>query len=181
VTRRYLVGGPSNSGKSTFTLTLVAHLCERRGLSAEAIELDVWSRSFAAFRGETTFAARAKDRGLDWDWQSPLRQQIAAFNASRCDIVLADLPGQLDEAIAFICDRVSGAQALVVSRTLEGLDEWGGFFERHGVPVAQRCLTFLDWPPHLLVGLNRQVDPDQPDVAALGAALELPPDPDGQR
>lgn len=170
--RRFLVGGPTNSGKSTFSLTLVAHLRERLGLSAEAIELDVWSRSFAAFRGETPFETRPKDSGLEWDWRTPLRRQLALFHASRCNVVLGDLPGQLDEAIAFICRAAPGASALVVSRDIAGLEEWGTFFERRGIPVAHRCLTFLDRHPHVLTGLSRRLDPDHADVAGFAAALQ---------
>jgi hypothetical protein len=167
---RLLIGGPSNSGKSTFVLSLVDCL-RMAGVTANAHELDVWSNSYVAFRGEVLFATRPKRQGLDWDWQTPLKERIDAFNADDADFVFGDLPGKLDEAITHACMNVRVTGALVISRKLDAITEWEDFFGKNGVPVIQSFLTFQDRPPVILVGMNRQCDPNHRDVKAFGDML----------
>lgn len=191
MTTRLLIGGPSNSGKSTFVLSLVDYLCGA-GITAAAHELDVWSNSYVAFRGEIPFEGRPKRQGLDWDWQTPLNERLDAFHADNADFVFGDLPGKLDEAIAHVCTAftrdepavlVPGtpatraqrdsplAGALVISRKLDAIPEWETFFEKNGVPVLQSFLTFQDRPPVILVGMNRDLDPSHRDVKSFGDML----------
>lgn len=169
--KRYLVGGPANSGKSTLVLSLAEHLRRQRGLTVEAIEFDVWSGSYRAFHGEFTFKDRPKRQGLAWDWQTPLRERIAAFRASQADIVFGDLPGIVDEAIELMCVEAKADAALVVSFSPEGLKDWTAFFAAHGLPVEFRVLTFKDDPPVIVTGMNRVISPDHADVAAFAAKL----------
>ena len=170
-TKRYLVGGPSNSGKSTYVLSLAKRLQSGHGIRARAIELDVWSGSYPAFRGEVSFKERPKKFGLDWDWKTPLDERLTAFRSCPAGLVFADLPGQIDEATAYICRNAGADYALVVSRSIRGLDEWSAFFERFGVPVAETFLTFKHRRPGIVSGLNRQIDPGHPDIARYAAAL----------
>lgn len=170
MTTRLLIGGPSNSGKSTFVLSLVEYL-RGAGLTANAHELDVWSNSYVAFRGEIPFEGRPKRQGLDWDWQTPLKERLDAFNADDATFVFGDLPGKLDEAIAHTCANASAHGALVISRKLDAIPEWETFFEKNGVPVLQSFLTFQDRPPVILVGMNRDLDPSHRDVKSFGDLL----------
>lgn len=172
MTTRLLIGGPSNSGKSTFVLSLVEYL-RGTGITANAHELDVWSNSYIAFRGEIPFEGRPKRQGLDWDWQTPLKERIDAFNADVSDFVFGDLPGKLDEAIAHTCANVRADGALVISRKLDALAEWEDFFGKNGVPLIQSFLTFQDRPPVILVGMNRNCDPNHRDVKSFGDTLLL--------
>lgn len=173
MTQRYYVGGPSNSGKSTFLLSLVEHLRLRRGRSASAIELDVWSHSYPAFRGEISFEGRPKTVGLDWDWQTPLLERLQEFQAAQEDLVFGDMPGKcIDEATEFMCEHGGPASAIVVSRTTEGLVAWTDFFTERGIHVAERFLTLKENDtPRLLHGMERKIVPDHPDVSAFGQLL----------
>lgn len=164
--RKYLVGGPSNSGKSTFVLSLAEHLRRDFSLSVDAIEFDVWSGSYPAFEGKIGFKERPKRFGLDWDWKTPLDERIARFNASNAEIVFGDMPGILDEAIRYMVEHAEADGGLVVSRTADGIVEWEKFFCENGLSVANRWLTFKDEPPVILVGMDRNVDPDHSDVVA---------------
>ena len=74
--RRYLICGPKNSGKSSYSLALKDHLCER-GIDTEAIELDVWGNSYGAFAGEYDFADRPKRTGVDWPWKEACDERLA--------------------------------------------------------------------------------------------------------
>ena len=115
-TKRYLVGGPQNSGKSTYVLSLAKRLQSGHGLRARAIELDVWSGSYPAFRGEVSFKDRPKQFGLAWDWKTPLDERIKEFNEAPDDIVLGDLPGaKIDEATDYMCKNAKADGAIVVS------------------------------------------------------------------
>ncbi|MEK9152619.1 MAG: hypothetical protein AAB692_04600 [Patescibacteria group bacterium] len=169
--KRFLIGGPSNSGKSTFVLSLAEHLQRDRGLSVEAFEFDVWSGSYPAFRGEVTFKDRPKKFGLNWDWQTPLRARINSFQISQADVVFGDLPGILDEAIDLMCREAKADAALVVSHSQAGLVEWQKFFEDRGVPVEWRILTYKDNPPLVVSGMNRQLVPGHDDIVQFAAKL----------
>jgi hypothetical protein len=168
-TKRYLVGGPQNSGKSTYVLSLAKRLTMGHGLRARAIELDVWSGSYPAFEGKVSFKDRPKKFGLDWDWRTPLDERIRDFNEAADDVVLGDLPGaKIDEATDHMCAAANADGAIVVSRTLDGLAQWREAFEARGVKVVYECLTFQGGrAPLVLRDMSRNVDPEHPDVAFL--------------
>jgi len=171
-TKRYLVGGPSNSGKSTYVLSLTRRLSGGHGITARAIELDVWSGSYPAFQGEISFKDRPKHFGLDWDWKTPLLARIREFNESTEDIVFGDLPGaKIDEATYHMFANCRADGAIIVSRTLEGLKLWREAFEKGGVPVVHECLSVHGQAPLILRDMNRVVDANHADVAILSARL----------
>ncbi len=168
VTRRYLVGGPANSGKSTFILSATRRLNCGLGKKAKAVEFDVWSQSYPAFEGQVSFKAREKRFGLEWDWKTPLDERLADFRGFDGDLVFGDLPGaKIDEATEYMC-RESGADgAIILSRNLEGLQLWRDAFRRFGIPVAHECLSIQGQTPLILHDMNRQLDAFHPDVAVL--------------
>lgn len=173
MTQRYFVGGPSNSGKSTFILSLVEHLQKWRDCTALAIELDVWSRSYPAFRGEVTFEDRPKQFGLEWDWQSPLLEQLQNFKNATEDFVFGDMPGKcIDEAIEFMCDNGGSAEAIVISHSVEDMNEWVEFFTKRNIHVVQRFLSVQDSSNlQLLHDMDRKIVPDDVFVASFGHNL----------
>lgn len=159
MTRRIIVGGPKGSGKSTFVPSLVDCL-KKRGRTAEAGELDVWSNSYLAFislfdpygaaetrseplelgvwpnsflaeKGKYTFETRPKRFTLhDWDWKAAIAPRIARFNESRAEYVFGDLPGVIGAANSHTLDLVRPTDVWVYSRTLEGLADWKRFCEK---------------------------------------------------
>ena len=168
MTKRYIVGGPPHSGKSTYVLSLTRRLTERLGRSALAVEFDVWSSSYPAFEGKIPFEGRPKRFGLDWDWQTPLDERIAQFNAATADVVFGDLPGaKIDAATDRMCREAKADGAIVVSRTLEGLKLWRQAFEERGVKVVLECLSVQGEVPLVLRDTNRTIDAAHPDVALL--------------
>jgi hypothetical protein len=171
-TKRYLVGGPSNSGKSTYVLSIVKRLNAGHGLRARAIELDVWSGSYPAFAGEVSFKDRPKHFGLEWDWKTPLDERIAEFNGAAEDVIFGDLPGaKIDEATDYMCAQAEADGAIVVSRTLDGLAQWRKAFEDRGVPVVYECLSYQGQAPLVLRDMHRTVDAIHPDVAFLAERI----------
>lgn len=165
---RYLVGGPFNSGKSTYVLSLVRRLESGLGRTAIAIELDVWSCSYPAFEGKVTFEDRPKRSGLDWDWKTPLDERLEEFNTAPADIVFGDLPGgKIDAAIDYMVANAEADGAIMVSRTLDGLWSWREAFETRGVPVVLECLSVQGHPPLMLRDMDRKIDPTHPDVASF--------------
>ncbi len=171
-TKRYLVGGPSNSGKSTYMLSLAKRLNAGHGVRARSIELDVWSSSYPAFRGEVSFKDRPKHFGLEWDWKTPLDARLKEFNEASEDIVFGDLPGaKIDAATDYMCANAKADGAIVVSRTLDGLKLWREAFEARGVAVVHECLSVQGQQPLVLRDMDRNVDPVHPDVASFAARI----------
>lgn len=176
MSKRYVVGGPSNSGKSTYVLSVTQALTTVHGLSARAIELDVWSGSYPAFRGEVTFKDRPKKFGLDWDWKTPLDERLAEFNGSTDDVVFGDMPGaKIDAATDYMCQNAKADGAIVISSSLDGLKLWAELFARHGIPIVDVCLSVRGPVPRLLRDMSREIDPDHPDVQVIAAALAQKP------
>lgn len=175
--KRYLVGGPSNSGKSSLLLSSVEFFRTgylRDTLSAVSIELDVWSLSYPAFRGEIPFEGRPKTVGLDWDWKTPLDLKLKEFNEAGADIVLGDLPGgkRIDEAHDYMIANAKADGAIVVSRSLEGLAEWRAYFLGKGLKVMLTVLTVPDEAPTLtLAAPPRSIDPEHDSVLDFAEAL----------
>ncbi len=170
MTKRYLVGGPSNSGKSTFALSLVKHL-NCLGISAEAVELDVWGNSYPAFRGEVPFHDRPKHKDFNWNWESALRGRLKQFQGSEAKYVFGDMPGKLGRASAFICDNAKPDGAIVVSRSLEGVLEWRRVFEDWFFPIVAEILTMMEMQPIIVVGMDRVVSGDKPDIRSFAEQL----------
>ncbi len=182
MTKRFLVGGPQNSGKSTYVLSLTRRLMSALGRSALAIELDVWSGSYPAFEGKVSFKDRPKKTGLDWDWKTPLDERLARFNAADEDFVFGDLPGaKIDAATDYMCANAKADGAIVVSRTLDGLKQWREAFEARGVPVVLECLSMQGDAPLVLRDMGRMVDPSHPDVALLADRALATSSPDERR
>lgn len=164
MTRRYLVGGESNSSKSTCVLALVAHL-ESRGISAEAVELDVWSNSYPAFRGEIDFDKRPKRFDLKWNWKRALNKRLQAFNTSRKRIVFGDMPGVLGAAGTHMCQVAQATGAIVISKTTEGLRAWQRFFrDDFDIPIVALVLSTQKIVPLVMPDMNRHVDGNNPFV-----------------
>jgi len=171
-TKRFLVGGPSNSGKSTYVLSVTDRLQGGMGRSARAVELDVWSGSHPAFRGEVPFEGRAKHFGLDWDWRTLLDKRLKEFNEAKEDVVFGDLPGaKIDEATEYMCRQAKADGAIVISRTLEGLKLWRDAFAGFGVVVVHECLSHRGRAPLILHDMNRIMDPRHADVAFLAERI----------
>lgn len=182
MTKRYLVGGPPNSGKSTYVLSLTRRLTGSLGRSALAVELDVWSSSYPAFEKKIPFEGRPKRFGLDWDWQTPLDERIRQFNGATEDFVFGDLPGaKIDAATDRMCRETRADGAIVVSRTLDGLKLWRQAFEERGIKVVLECLSVQGQVPLVLRDMNRIVDAEHPDVALLAETALDPNAEDAKR
>lgn len=172
MTKRYLVGGPPNSGKSTYVLSATKRIRSALGRTALAFELDVWSGSHAAFEGKYSFKDRPKKTGLDWDWKTPLDERLAQFNAADADVVFGDLPGaKIDAATDYMCANAKADGAIVVSRTRDDLKQWREAFEARGIPVVLECLSMQGDSPLVLRDMGRIVDPSHPDVALPAARM----------
>ncbi len=171
MTRRYLVGGESNSSKSTFVLSLVAFF-ESRGYSAEAVELDVWSNSYPAFRGEIDFDKRPKRFDLKWNWKRALNKRLQAFNTSRKQLVFGDMPGVLGAAGTHMCNVAKPTGAIVISRSIEGLKAWQRFFrDDFDIPIVALFLSVQKIRPAILPDMNRNIDGSHDSVTEFGRML----------
>jgi len=167
---RIILGGPCNSGKSTFALSLVNAL-HAVGVSAESIELDVWSNSYPAFKGEIPFEGRPKRMGLDWDWTTAMDERLAQFRGATSQVVIGDLAGKLDEAVDYVCANGDAHGAFVVSKTTEGLEKWHEHFTALKLPILGTFITFEKLSPIVVTGLCRSIDGTRPPIASLAEEI----------
>ncbi len=169
--RRILVGGESNSGKSTFVLSLVKCL-ESRGVTAQAVELDVWSNSYPAFRGEIDFDKRPKRFDLKWNWRRALNKRLYTLNTARTDFVFGDMPGVLGAACTHMCRVAKADGAIIISRTLEGLKAWQRFFrDDFDIPIIEAFLSVQKIRPRVLPDMDRRIDPKNAFISEFGTRL----------
>src|SRR3989344_4830043 len=176
MSKRYLVGGPPNSGKSTYVLSLVKRLAHGLGRSARAVELDVWSNSYPAFEGKIPFEGRPKKTGMDWEWEAAVDARLKEFHEATEDVVMGDLPGKIvPGSTDYMCAHARSDGAIIVSKSLEGLQAWRDVFETHGIPIRLECLSVHGRQPLVLRDMNRIIDAAHPDVALL-AENALDPD-----
>jgi hypothetical protein len=168
-----IVGGPKGSGKSTFTLSLVKRI-ENQGRTAVALEMDQWSDSYRAIRGEIADAERRKRYDLAWDWKGAVEPLIDRFLNGTDDVVFADLSGVIGVAVVHICERIAPAAtgAIIVSRSLEETVHWRRLFkDDFAVPILQEFLSVQKTLPIAMPDMNRVIDPDNPWVAEFTLRL----------
>ncbi|MGH9918738.1 MAG: hypothetical protein ACRD6W_07720, partial [Nitrososphaerales archaeon] len=104
-----IVGGPPNSGKSTFSESL-ARALRRQGVSAGAVDLDPWSPTLAFIRGEISKEERdslkRKDIGPNEIRDAVRRLKEAAKSH---DLVVGDAPGGISDDLKAIYQTATHA------------------------------------------------------------------------
>jgi GTPase SAR1 family protein len=181
MTKRYLVGGPKGSGKSTLVLSLVEHL-RQRGLTAVALELDQWSDSYRAIKGEIADTDRRKRFDLKWPWEDALAPLIEHFNHGTEDIIFGDMPGVLGVVNSCICALSAPDGAIIVSKSIEGIKDWRRFFkDDFGITIAHTILSVQGMEPTIILDTNRRIDPNHPHVVSFtNEMLRQPKSTDGE-
>ncbi|MEA3249276.1 MAG: hypothetical protein U9Q03_02875 [Patescibacteria group bacterium] len=170
-TSRFLVCGPSNSCKSTFALSLVDYLISQK-VTAKTIELDPWSNSYVAFRGECTFENRPKINHLNWEWKEAVDRRIKQYTEDDAQVVLGDMIGKLGEGAVHILKKVREVTnaCIIISRTVEGLRDWRIFIRDYDIPVIGEFLTIEKLgalTPIVLPVLERKIQPDHPAILSI--------------
>ncbi|MFC4553299.1 MULTISPECIES: GTPase [Halorussus] len=141
------VGGPPNSGKSTFTAALVEEIRERRrdstvDLSFTWETLDVTDNSLAYLLNERERPER-KHEEIEWSDQTA-RTKRATFEGCDEQLVVADTPGKLTEELDIVLEPADEMILLVSAEGAEEAEAWRRQAESHGIDVRWFLTTVLD-------------------------------------
>lgn len=150
-----VIGGPSSSGKSTATATVVDEInnlikslksrtgWSEFGLSVKYVNLDKGTpvgQFILDQRGQdSNLLKKAKRPWTEKRARAGLRDLIAAKQAH--NIVVADLPGKIDNLTRILSCGADGS--IIITRDWSKMDEWKSLFGEMGLPHLAQAFTRL--------------------------------------
>ena len=132
---RLVIGGPPNSGKSTFAESL-ARALQDQSVDAEAIDLDPWSPTLALIRGEITEDQRKamKKKKITREEAEEAAERFEK-SSRKHSVVLGDAPGGISDQSRIIAKKATHAIILCREDRKDEVDEWRMFFEKMGLRI----------------------------------------------
>lgn len=173
-----IVGGPPNSGKSTFTVNLVRSF-QDQGVDAEFVDLDLWSPTLDHIQGKMTKKKRdnLKRKSVTADEARHVYERLK--NASRKhDVIVGDAPGKISKELEHIFKAATHGIVVCRDDKMEQEKVWQDFFNNDGIDVAATIISKFDCDEQIvsdnpikviLSGLNRI--PEQTPVLMATTAL----------
>lgn len=144
------IGGPPNSGKSTFAASLAEEmsvildsLSSRGGFWEDLhCQVRVESLDVATPVADTILAGQGKDRQLlaarKVSWTKDLAKKTVLHIDSAAlkgpGIIIADFPGKIDDLTGMLSDAVD--VACVIARSQDGIQEWRSFFDDQSIRIV---------------------------------------------
>ncbi|MGC8497595.1 MAG: hypothetical protein ACP5NL_06340 [Thermoplasmata archaeon] len=162
---RIIIGGPPNSGKSTFSESL-ARLFQDQGFDAEAIDLDKASPTLELIRHKISKEERnSMKRNLTKEDADNAKKEYISKSKEH-QIVIGDGPGKISEESKIIYS--SGTVGIIVCREdyKKEIKNWEYFFEELNVKLiaviisknnGEESVNSNDLIHGVLVKLNREV------------------------
>ncbi len=130
-----MIGGPPNSGKSTFAESLAQALQDQR-IDAEAVDLDPWSPTLARVQGRITEEQREALK------RNKIAKEDAEATASDFDdsshkhqVVVGDAPGGISSESEVIYRKATHAIIVCRDDLKDAVDDWRRFLGRLGVKI----------------------------------------------
>lgn len=162
---RIIVGGPPNSGKSTFSERLVRAL-QDQGVDAETIDLDIWSPTLDFIKGDITMDERNRQKRQDVT-EKDAKAAAKRFRdfSKKHDVIIGDAPGGISELSKIIVNK--GTHGIIVCRDdkTDEIESWKQFFEENDVELVAIVYTSMEGEEDIsqnelieakLVNLNRE-------------------------
>lgn len=164
VPKRIIVGGPPNSGKSTFSAN-IEQVLKNMCIDAKAIDLDLWAGTLDLLWGKISKEERDFLK-QDKVTQDDLRKARQVFEDASVehDVVLGDAPGKISADWKIIYEAASHAIIVCRSDKIEEVDAWVEFCETNGIEVVAIVITEMEGDEKItsldplrakLVGLDR--------------------------
>lgn len=162
---RIIVGGPPNSGKSTFSESLVRAL-QDQGVDAESIDLDLWSPTLDFLQGKITKEQRDEQKRKSIT-SKETKEAYRRFKDSsqEHDVIVGDAPGGISKESKQICKAATHGIIVCRDDKTDQIKAWQDFFDDIGVDVVaviiskinnSEDITSNDPLKAVLVDLNRQ-------------------------
>ncbi len=139
-----VIGGPANSGKSTFAVSLVRAL-QDHGVDAETEDLDLWSPTIEFIRGKITQEQRDKLKKKAITTQQAKESKRILKRASRNhQVVVADAPGVISDELRIIFAGATHG-VIVCREDMPGeVEAWTKFFDELKIHVIAVVTSRLE-------------------------------------
>lgn len=140
---RIIVGGPPDSGKSTFSQRLSIALSDQ-GVLAESVDLDKWSPTLDFIKGDMTKEEREKQKRTGI---TKIDMQNAAKRfrnvSKKYDIVIGDLPGGISKLSEIVVKTAKYGIIICKDDESKKIKEWEKFFKKNNVDLLGTIDTSL--------------------------------------
>lgn len=130
-----VMGGPPNSGKSTFSLRLTRAL-EDQGIDVHKEDFDIWSPTIEYLEGKITAEEREAKKRKDItekDAQKAAKLFEKLLNAH--SLVIGDGPGKISNESEIILKNAQYGIIICRDDKQEEIKIWKEFFEKIGITV----------------------------------------------
>lgn len=132
---RIIVGGPPNSGKSTFSVSLVRTF-QKGGVDAKSVDLDPWAPTLELVKGNMTQDQRDRQKrsSITFEDVEDIHQRFK--NASdEHDVVIGDAPGGISKEIRPIYAIATHGILVCRDDKTEEIKDWKDFFNSFGIDI----------------------------------------------
>lgn len=141
---RIIVGGPPNSGKSTFSESLVRAL-QDQGVDAESIDLDLWSPTLDYLQGNITKKQRDKQKRKSITIKDAKEAHSRFKDVSKeHDVIVGDAPGGISKELKQICKAATHGIIVCRDDKTNQIKTWQGFFEGIGVDTVAVVISKIN-------------------------------------
>ncbi len=141
---RIIIGGPPNSGKSTFAVRITRAL-QDIAVDADHKELDLWSQTIEFIIGNMTKEDRdsRKRTNVTTKEVTTAVQEFKSLSQSHV-IAIGDGPGRISKESEMIFKVATHGIIVCKEDETEKIDEWKQFFKKIGVRVVVIIVSKLN-------------------------------------
>lgn len=162
---RIVVGGPPNSGKSTFS-ECIARALQDLDIDAESIELDVFAETLDYIKGKISKEERERKK-REPVTKEKIEKAVKRFKdaSNEHDIVIGDAPGGISKESKLLCRMATHGIIICREDKSSEIEDWILFFKELNIPViviitsklvGEESVTSSELIHATLVNLNRE-------------------------
>lgn len=143
---KIVIGGPPQSGKSTFTASLINAVRNRQRnrpyqLSFSWETLDVTDNSLASLLNPDSDIDQKRD--VEWSAERA-EERSATFEARDEELVIADAPGLITDELRIVLEPADAIIILANYEAQDKISEWGEVAESNDMQVFAKLTSILD-------------------------------------
>jgi hypothetical protein len=143
---KVVIGGPPQSGKSTFTASLIQAIRERQRnrpyqLSFSWQPLDVTDNSIAVLLNQDEDIDQKRD--VEWTAERA-EERRSVFEARDEQLVIADAPGLITDELRTVIEPADAIIILANYGDRDDIDDWKGVADSHDMSVFAELTSILE-------------------------------------